>query len=49
VIHGICHFDTALLLLTDYFELRVSSSVADISSTYVFCVHSADILNTYSI
>jgi hypothetical protein len=39
-------FDTALLLLTDYFESHLSSAVPDASSTYVLCVHSADILNT---
>ena len=47
MICGICHFDTALLLLTDYFESHLSSAVPDVSSTYVLCVHSADIVNTF--
>jgi len=46
MIHGIFNFDTALLLLADYFELHLSSAVPDISSTYELCVHSTDIVNT---
>jgi hypothetical protein len=46
VIHGIRHFDTALLLLTDYSESLLSSAVPDVSSTYVLCVRLADVVNT---